>query len=140
MFQVIDNKLNDHMGRHRRFDGRTVTQCMPGAPVLQRGFIGACRVARGAFMEEGGHGVFGFLGQTLRIFQCRRRRREQRRERERRSQKSHLRCSVGGAESLCKLMLILVLVVSWNDNDLLSSNRANTTKSLLPQLEKSSFI
>src|ERR1039458_7816760 len=140
MFQMIDDELDDD----RRADGRgnrySVAQRMPGAPVLQRCFVGARRVARGAFMEEGRDGVFGFVGQPLCIFQGSRRLREQRREREEGSLGIHLGCSVGGADSPRKLGLIQVLLSSKNDNHHLSLNRPNTARPLLPQLEKSSFI
>ena len=82
MLQMIDNKLNHHRRAHGRFDGRTVTKRMPGAPVLQRCFIGARGVARGAFMEEGRDRFFGFIGKPLRVFQAGGRFGEQRRERE----------------------------------------------------------
>ena len=82
MFEMIDNKLNDHVWRHRRFDGRAISKRMPGAPVLQGGFIGARGVVRGAFMEEGRDRFFGFIGKPLRVFQAGGRFGEQRRERE----------------------------------------------------------
>jgi hypothetical protein len=48
----------------------TPSKRVPGTPVLQRCFIGAHGIARGAFMEEGRDRFFGFIGEPLCVFQA----------------------------------------------------------------------
>ena len=79
-------------------------------------------------MEEGRDRVLGFIGQALGVFQVGWRLREQRRQGEEGRLMFHLGCSVGGAENLRKLMLILVLVVAKNDNHHLSLHRVSSLR------------
>src|SRR5580704_3761516 len=72
VLQVIGDELENYAGCDRRLDGDTVTERMPGAPVLKGSLIGARGVAGGAFLEEGRHRFSSFVGETIRVFQPRR--------------------------------------------------------------------
>jgi hypothetical protein len=73
VLEVIGDELDDYAGCDRRLDGDSVTKRMPGAPVLKSSLIGARRVAGGPFLEDGRYCFSSFVGETIRVFQPRRR-------------------------------------------------------------------
>ena len=59
MLQMIHNKLGHHSGGDRTVEGSTVAEGMPGAPILERGPIGAGGVRGLAFAGERLDGLGG---------------------------------------------------------------------------------